>query len=230
MTLALLFPQMAPNLYDLSVMLQADRLILLDTEQWSRKSRVHRSRIRTPQGTQWINVPVRTEDRSAPVRRVRIDHSEDWVTPLLRSLEFNYRNSPYFDYYEPEIRADFESAGEFEYLMPFVLHVQSRILRFMEEPVEWEKASGLKGYASDPDALGNRLGAARIFQEYDSRHYQRQAEGRAEPAFEHPRYRQHFEGFEPWCGLFDLLFQFGPESFKITDRIRGESGPNAPQP
>jgi len=60
MKLALILPQFAPNLYDIAVMLQADRIILQDVEEWSRKSRVHRARIRTPEGTQWINIPIKT--------------------------------------------------------------------------------------------------------------------------------------------------------------------------
>lgn len=220
MTLALLFPQLAPNLYDLAVMFQADRVVLLDVEEWSRKSRVHRSLIRTAQGTQWINIPVRTEDRDKEVREVRIDHSQDWTTPLLRSLEYNYRKSPYYEFYKPELRADFESSIEFDYLMPFVLHIQNRILGFMEEEISFKMASSLPRYNSAPDTLAGQLGADRLLQEHDSRHYLRQSENRSEPDFEHPRYRQHFEGFEPWCGLFDLLFQYGPESFKIIDRFR----------
>lgn len=223
MKLALILPQFAPNLFDLAIMLRADRVILLDVERWSRKSRVHRAQIRTPEGTQWINIPVRTEDRKKAIREVRIDHGEDWITPLLRSLEYNYRNSIYYDFYEPEIRADFESAGEYEYLLPFVLHIQKRLLRFMEVPVEWELASELDDYTSDPDELAARLGADTLYQEHDSRHYLRQAEKKSEPDFEHPKYHQHFEGFEPWCCILDLLFQFGPESFRIVDPLNVEN-------
>lgn len=224
MTLALIFPQMAPNLIDLAVMLQSDRIILLDNEQWSRKSRVHRAQIRTPDGTQWINIPVRTEDRRKPVREVRIDHSEPWIPALLRSLKFNYRNSHYFEFYEPEIRADFESAADYDYLMPFVLHVQQRMFQFLDLSVDFEWASDLPEYSSDPNLVAERLSADRLLQEHDSRHYLRQAERRSEPRFTHPVYRQHFEGFEPWCSILDLLFQTGPESFRVIDRIAGRDG------
>ncbi|MGK7368847.1 MAG: WbqC family protein [Candidatus Halalkalibacterium sp. M3_1C_030] len=221
MKLALLLPQFAPNLYDLAVMLQADRIVLQDVEQWSRKSRVHRAQIRTPEGTQWINIPIRTEDRKKAIKEVRIDHSEDWITPLLRSITYNYRNSIYFDFYEPEIKADFESAADYKYLMPFILHIQNRLLQFMELSIDYDFASQIESYTSDPDEFANNLGAKTLFQEHDSRHYQRQAEMKSDPDFEHPTYRQHFEGFEPWCCILDVLFQFGPESFKITDRIKG---------
>lgn len=200
-------------------MLRADRIILQDVERWSRKSRVHRAQIRTPEGTQWINIPVRTEDRKKAINKVRIDQEKEWIAPLLRSLEYNYRNSIYYDFYEPGIRADFESASNYEYLLAFVLYIQKRLFRFIDLEINFELASELDGYSSDPDKLAHRLGAAILFQEYDSRQYQCQAKMRTDPGFEHPVYHQHFEGFEPWCCILDLLFQFGPESFRIVDRL-----------
>lgn len=220
MKLALLFPQFAPNLYDLAAMLQADQIILDDTEQWSRKSRVHRAQIRTPEGTQWINIPIRTEDRKKPIYQVRINHSENWITPLLRSIEYNYRNSIYYDFYEPEIKADWESARKYEYLQPFILFIQRRLLRFMDLQIDFTLASRLDNYTSNPDTLAKQVGANTLYQEYESRHYQRQAEMKAEPAFTHPTYHQHFEGFEPGCCMLDVLFQLGPESFRITDKLK----------
>ena len=220
MTLTLLQPTFAPNLYDLACIFQGDRVILQDNEQWSRKGRTHRAKIRTPKGTQWINIPILTEDRKKEIRQVRIDHSQEWVTPLLRSLRYNYRTSIYFDFYEPEIRADIEKAGEFEFLLPFNLYLRKRLFQFMEIEQEYELASDLLEYDADPDQLVKNLNADRIFQEHESRHYMRQAERYgAEPDFEHPVYHQHFEGFEPWCSLLDVLFQFGPESFRIVDKL-----------
>ena len=225
MKLALILPQFAPNLYDLASMLQADRTILQDTEQWSRKSRVHRAQIRTPPpgGTQWINIPINTEDRKKPINQIRIDRSEDWITPLLRSIEYNYRNSIYYDFYEPEIKADWESAADFEYMQPFVLFIQKRLLRFIDLGVDYTLASELNSYTSDPDQLAQNLGADILFQEHNSRHYQRQSKMKTHPDFTHPTYHQHFEGFEPWCCILDVLFQFGPESFRIIDKLKVES-------
>lgn len=219
MKLALLLPQFAPNLYDLAAMMQADQIILQDVEQWSRKSRVHRAQIRTPEGTQWINIPIKTEDRKKPINRVRIDHEEDWINPLLRSIEYNYRTSIYYDFYEPEIKADFESADDFEFLQPFVLYIQRRLLRFMDLEITFTLASEIGDYNSDPDKFAKQLGADGLLQEQDSRHYQRQAKMKTDPVFHHPAYHQHFEGFEAKCCILDVLFQFGPESFRITDKM-----------
>lgn len=220
MNLVLLLPQLAPNLYDLAAMLKADRIILQDVEKWSRKSRVHRAQIRTPQGTQWINIPLRTKDRKKAIKDVHIDHSKDWITPLLRTLKYNYRNSIYFDFYEPEIAADFQSAKEFTSLMKFVLFIQSRLLGFMDITINYDLASNVPQYTSNPDLLAERLGADRLIQEHDSRHYQRQGKNTTSVSLQHPRYHQHFEGFEPGCSILDILFQFGPESFKIIEQLQ----------
>lgn len=220
MKIALLTPQFAPNLYDLAIMLNANRIILQDTEQWSRKSRIHRAKIRVPQGTQWINIPIRTEDRKKAIKDVRMDHSGDWVNPLLRTIEYNYRNSIYYDFYEPEIKADFESAYAFKYLMEFVLYIQQRLFRFINISVDYELASNVPEYDSNPDVLMQRLEADTLIQEHDSRHYLRQAEEHPNGLdINHPHYHQHFEGFETGCSILDVLFQFGPESFRITDQL-----------
>ena len=111
MKVALLYPAYLPDLYYLACIMQADRTILLDTEPFSRKSRVHRGKIRTPEGFQWLNIPILTEDKKKPLQEVRMDHSSGWAASHLRALEYNYRNSIYFDFYEPELRADLEQAA-----------------------------------------------------------------------------------------------------------------------
>lgn len=221
MILALLQPVFIPDLQDIATMLATDLILLDDREQWSRKSRVHRAVIRAPEGTQYINIPIRTTDKKKPIKEIRIDHSDEWIVPMLKSLEFNYRNSVYFDFYEPEIRADIESGQNYEYLLPFALHIRSRIFRYLELDLDdkIELMSNRDFYDSDPDQMAENFGASQYYQEHDARHYQRQGKNRLELPFKHPKYRQHFEGFEPDCCVLDLLFQYGPESFRVLDGI-----------
>ena len=224
--LSILQPVFIPNLHDLATILASDMIVLQDSETWSRKGRVHRAKIRTPEGSQYINIPVHTKDRKKPIYEVRIDHSENWIDPLLRTLEFNYRNSVYYDFYEPEIRADIESAKNHDFLLPFVLFMRKRIFRFLEVDIQAEiiLSSGMNEYHSDPDQLAKKLNADVYFQEQGARHYQRQGKNKSELPFTHPVYRQHFEGFEPHCCLLDLLFQYGPEGFRVISRLQASGG------
>lgn len=218
-TVALLLPGYLPNLYYLAAMMQADRVVLVDNERFSRKSRVHRGRIRTPAGTQWLTIPVDPQTRRSPVNRVGIDHSRDWVRTHLRALEYNYRNSIYFDFYEPEIRADLQQARQYTYLIDFVLYFKRRLLTYLQIDVTWELASEQLDYDPDPDRFIGNMGAGAMFQEQYSRHYQRQGSRRREPEFRHPVYIQHFKGFESDCCLLDVLFQYGPSAYEIIDPL-----------
>lgn len=221
MKLAILQPVLIPNLHDLATMLTADTIVFQDSEQWSRKGRTHRALIRTPNGTDYISVPVLTADKKKPINRVRIDHGRNWIAPLLRSLEYNYRNSVYFDFYEPELRADIELGHQFELLLDFSLFLRKRLFQFLELEIHAKVlfSGNMEYYTPDPDRLAKQLGADLYYQEDDARHYQRQGRNRSELPFNHPEYRQHFDGFEPNCCLYDLLFQYGPESFRVLDQL-----------
>lgn len=227
MKLAILQPVLIPDLNDLAMMVSADIVVYQDSEQWSRKGRTHRALIRTPVNTDYLNIPVLTADRKKPIREVRIDHSEEWTDLWIRALEVNYRNSVYFDFYEPEIRADIESGRQFELLMDFSLFLQRRILQFLEidMPAKTLFSGQMKEYYSDPDELAFSLDADVYWQEHDARHYQRQGKKKSDFPFTHPVYRQHFDGFEPNCCLLDLLFQYGPENFRIISHLQASEGP-----
>jgi hypothetical protein len=218
-SLTLLQPACFPDLYYMAALLRSERLILQDTEPFSRKGHVHRGLIRTPAGTQWIHVPVRSEDRGKPIREVRLDASRKWTGKLMETLAYNYRNSLYFDFYEPEVRDDIEKALETEFLIDLIRHLNQRLFTYLEVEHRAEWASEVGEYSSDPDELARRLGAITLWQEPNGRHYQRQAAMATPMPFHHPEYRQHFEGFEPGCCLYDLLFEEGPESWRVIGRL-----------
>ena len=227
MKLAVLQPVLIPDLHDLAMILTADTIVYQDSEEWSRKGRTHRALIRTPDGTDYLNIPVMTQDRRKPIREVRIDHSGKWIETWLRSLEYNYRNSVYYDFYEPEIRADIESGHQFELLLDFSLFLKQRLFQFLEIeiPANILLSGSMGNYSSDPDRLAVNLGADSYYQEHNAKNYQRMGVKKSELPFKHPEYRQHFEGFEPNCCLLDLLFQYGPESFRVISLLQASEGP-----
>jgi len=132
--IALLLPGYSPDLAWMARALNADRVILDDLHPFSRKSKVHRTKIRTPDGHQWLAIPFLQEDRRKPIREVRIDDRRPWLRHHLQALEFNYRNSLYFDFYEPEIRADLTSAAECGLLLDAVRHLMIRQWIYLQLP------------------------------------------------------------------------------------------------
>ena len=219
MRLALLQPQFAPNLYDFASMMKAERVIFRDTDKWSRKGRTHRAKIRTLDGTQWINIPIKTNDKGKAINAVRIEQNEPWFDTFWSAVLHNYSTAVYFDFYQDEIYAELEQASKFEKLIDFNLYFFKRLMRFLERDISFELASDLPEYSPDPDECARNLGGTLLYQEFESKNYQRQSALARSGLQEHPNYRQAFEGFEPECSVLDVLLNYGRESYKIIERL-----------
>ena len=74
-----------------------DEFILYDDMQYTRRDWRNRNRIKTPQGPQWITVPVEVKGKYAQtIFETRIAGS-DWADKHWKSLELNYARAPHFD-------------------------------------------------------------------------------------------------------------------------------------
>lgn len=73
-----------------------DEFILYDDMQYTRRDWRNRNRIKTPQGLQWITVPVEVKGKYAQtIFETRIADS-DWAEKHWKSLELNYARAPHF--------------------------------------------------------------------------------------------------------------------------------------
>ena len=214
MITAIMLPPWLMNLHDLFLLMNADRVLFDDLATFSRKSRVHRAKIRTPDGNQWLHIPIQKSDKKAKLKDVRIDDSTNWMEAHLKALRYNYRNSLYFDFYEPEIVADYEEAYRQVYLIDATRIMFHRLLRYLEiEDISFE-------YMSESDIKMDEIFSEnKVWYEQNSKNYIHQVIEESPKPFKHPTYRQHFENFEYDCCLYDLLFQYGPECFRVVDEL-----------
>lgn len=221
MRLALIQPQFAPNLYDLTAMLIADRVVWEDVEKWSRKGRTHRTKIRGVNGLQWINLPIVTEDKDKAIKDVRIDHSQDWLEPLWNAINHNYQTATWFDEFADELRADFEAAALYEKMLNFDLYFFGRMMTYLELDLKPELASNIPEYNTYPDVFADTLGAETLYLEHQSKNYQRQSGVATKALQKHPIYRQVYDEFHPGASIIDLLLNYGKESYKVIEEATG---------
>ncbi len=81
-----------------------DEFILYDDMQYTRRDWRNRNLIKTPQGLQWLTVPVKVKGKyTQKIRETEIDGT-DWAQSHWTSFDRNYRRAPYFS----EIAAQFE--------------------------------------------------------------------------------------------------------------------------
>jgi hypothetical protein len=74
-----------------------DEFILYEDMQYTRRDWRNRNQIKTPQGVQWLTVPVQVKGKyDQKIKETLIDGS-DWAAAHWKSLVLNYRRAPYFD-------------------------------------------------------------------------------------------------------------------------------------
>ena len=73
-----------------------DEFILYDDMQYTRRDWRNRNKIKTPQGNQWLTVPVLVKGKyHQKIREVVID-GELWTADHWKALAQNYRRAPHF--------------------------------------------------------------------------------------------------------------------------------------
>ena len=109
---AIMQPTYLPWLGYFDMMSKADVFILLDNVQFEKSSWQQRNRIRTSDGFITLSVPVLKKRKfGQTLAEVQIaDVHRHWIKHL-RSLELNYRNSPYFNFLYPELQAQLPPQG-----------------------------------------------------------------------------------------------------------------------
>lgn len=74
-----------------------DEFILYDDMQYTRRDWRNRNQIKTPQGLQWLTVPVQVKGKyHQTIRQTEID-GDAWRNLHWKALQQNYRRSPHFD-------------------------------------------------------------------------------------------------------------------------------------
>jgi hypothetical protein len=76
---------------------RVEMFVFLDTVQFEKNSFINRNRIKTPQGAQWLTIPVRTRGHlDGTLRDTQIDNSKNWRADHLKAISLNYRKAPQF--------------------------------------------------------------------------------------------------------------------------------------
>lgn len=219
-------PQFLPWLGYLDKIDQADLFIVLDTVQFKKNEWQNRNRIRTPEGWQWLTVPV-LQRFGQRIDDVRINATASWRAQQLRALEIHYARAPYRDRYVADLRELYEHP--WEKLCELNLTVIRWLLRSFgittpvrrasewtarEEPtdrlVDLCVAVGATGYLAGPGAEGYM----------DKPRFEASGVRLELQAFRHPLYRQVYEPFEPNLSAIDLLFMQGPDALGTLRRAR----------
>ncbi len=74
-----------------------DEFVIFDDMQFTRRDWRNRNLIKTPQGTQWLTVPVKVKSKYHQlIKHTEID-GEGWIDDHLKGFVMNYKKAPFFD-------------------------------------------------------------------------------------------------------------------------------------
>ncbi len=212
---------------------RCDLFIVYDDLQYTRKDWRNRNRIKTPEGTRWLSVPVQVRGGCLPsINEVPIDNSQPWARRHWQSICHSYRRALYFSALAPRFEALYAKRWKFLADLNRALLLCVLDLLGISTPIVFSSQQQLErdfehAYGSDRDATDRilfitaRYGADRFLEGASGRNYI-QHRKIAEAPFEllyhdyrHPVYPQRFGPFVSHLSVIDLLFNVGPESLTI---------------
>ena len=201
----------------------ADLFCYFDIVQYQRKDYNNRNKIKTSNGELWLSVPVESKNHlNKNVSKILIVQG-NWVKKHLKSIELNYKKTPFFKDYFPELQSILinESKNSLGYLNLKLLEFFMECLSIDTQIVKASDYS-FDGIGSDLVLdMCVRLGAdSYIFGEQGKNYADVKAFKEAEIVVEfqnyiHPVYRQMGRDFLPYMSIIDLLFNEGGKSYDI---------------
>jgi hypothetical protein len=226
MRVAISQPTYLPWLGYLDLVDQVDIFVLLDTVQFEKRSWQQRNRIKVPGGLRLLTVPVVVKGRSEQrIKDVEIEGSY-FVRKHLRSIETNYRRTPFFARYFAEFAQMLETCVAGTRLADINAQLIQWLCRTLGVTTVLVRSSEIhqEGYRSElllnlcrelrADSYLSALGSA----DYLLKGISQFSDAGIEVAFQqydHPRYRQQFSPFCSHASAIDLLFNEGDSSLQI---------------
>ena len=110
----LLHPTYFPSISHFAAMAKADTITFETEDNFQKQTNRNRMYIYSPNGIQLLNIPVKhTKEVHQKFKDVKIENAFNWQKQHFKSLEAAYRTSPFFEYFEDDIRPVFEKQHTF---------------------------------------------------------------------------------------------------------------------
>jgi hypothetical protein len=172
-------------------------------ERWeSFQKQTYRNRciIATTNGPQALTVPIERQFTINCIKDIRISDHGNWRHLHWNALQSAYGESPFFDYYQDDIRPFFEQ--RWDYLLDFNEAIREKMCELLDIQPKVDYSKEFTVYSLSSCVPDYRMAI-------------RPKNPEPDPDFTPKRYYQVYEqkhGFLPNLSILDLLFNMGPES------------------
>ncbi len=205
---------------------QVDEFIFYDEVQYTKNDWRNRNKIKTPQGPQWITIPVRQLSLSQKISETFISQ-DNWAEKHWKSISLNYCKAPFFNEYKDLFESFYSEVGTanlseinrsaIEHINS-ILGIKTRLSSSLdykliegknERLIDLVVKAGGNYYLSGPSArdyidenLFREAGIEVGWMEYSG----------------YPEYPQLFPPFSHAVSVLDLIFNTGPDAISYFER------------
>lgn len=202
-----------------------DEFIIYDEMQYTKRDWRNRNQILTPQGPIWLTIPVKVKGKfTQKINETEVEGTV-WAEKHWKTLEANYKKTPYFTNYSSELKRLYElSAKETQLSVINLLFLKKLnsilgINTYISSCTDYNLIEGQSERLVD---LCQKAKASTYISGPAAKNYLR------EDIFEensisvcwmnyqgYPEYRQHHNQFNNFVSILDLLFNEGPNAQKF---------------
>lgn len=205
---------------------QVDKFVILDTATHSKSGYINRTKIKTPQGSHVLTVPLKNKE--IPINELKIQNNAKWYVSHWKAIEANYKKCPYWSTYKDGFEKIYQSS--WENIAPLNIALIRHITSLLAIKTQIILESDLQMDFGSKNArnvnIVSHLGGDVYLSGIGARVYNDESAFNDHDIkliyqdFQHPVYPQRWGNFEPNLSIIDMLFNCGPETMEIIRKQR----------
>ena len=137
-----------PNLHYFFYVLNASIINIEQFDNYSKQSYRNRTQILSANGVLNLSIPIKKNKSEKVLNSIEISYKEDWQKNHWRAITSAYKNSPYFDFFEEDLKVFY--SNKYNLLIDY----NTDQLKFIIKVLKQKKNIQLtKQYESNPDSV-----------------------------------------------------------------------------
>ena len=137
-----------PNLHYFFYVLNASIIHIEQFDNYSKQSYRNRTQILSANGILNLSIPIKKNKSEKVLNSIEISYKEDWQKNHWRAITSAYKNSPYFDFFEEDLKVFY--SNKYNLLIDYNIDQLKFIIKVLKQKKNIQLT---KQYESNPDSV-----------------------------------------------------------------------------
>ena len=137
-----------PNLHYFFYVLNASIIHIEQFDNYSKQSYRNRTQILSANGVLNLSIPIKKNKSEKVINSIEISYKEDWQKNHWRAITSAYKNSPYFDFFEEDLKVFY--SNKYNLLIDYNIDQLKFIIKVLKQKKNIQLT---KQYESNPESV-----------------------------------------------------------------------------